>query len=116
VLYLVLEGVRKLIGPPGVFGNHVVIQADDGTCVLLAHLRRRSLRVERGERVAAGQPVAGCGNSFNSSEPHLHVQVVDGPRAWTATALPVRVDGTPPPSNGDHVIYASDSTSLGRAP
>ena len=111
LVYLALEGVRELIGPPGVFGNHVVIQADDGVCVLLAHLRRRSLLVDRSDCVEVGQPVARCGNSGNSSEPHLHLQVMDRPRAWTATALPVRIDGAPLPPAGDHLLAAQAMSS-----
>jgi hypothetical protein len=116
LVYLALESVRELIGPPGVFGNHLVIQADGGACVLLAHLRRHSLLVDRGERVEAGQPVARCGNSGNSTEPHLHLQVMDRPRAWAATALPVRVDGAPLPSTGDHLLPAQSTTPSRRAP
>jgi hypothetical protein len=98
--YLLLEGVRELVGPAGILGNHIVIRGDDGTCVVLAHLRRRSLRVGRGDRVVAGQVVAECGNSGNSSEPHLHLQAMDRSSVWIASALPIRIDGSDPPPNG----------------
>jgi hypothetical protein len=101
LLYLVLESVRELAGPSAILGNHLVVRAGDGTHVVLAHLRRGSLRVRRGDRVAAGQVVAECGNSGNSSEPHLHLQAMDGPSVWTAAARPVTIDGRPPPANGE---------------
>ena len=35
--------------------------------------------VEPGERVSAGQRIAQCGNSGNTIEPHVHIQVMDRP-------------------------------------
>lgn len=82
---LVVEGfVRQVAGARWILGNHVVVAADDGTHAVLAHLRRGSVTVRRGDRVEAGRQVAECGNSGNSSEPHLHVQLTDS--AWVAGA------------------------------
>jgi murein DD-endopeptidase MepM/ murein hydrolase activator NlpD len=33
--------------------------------------------VRRGDRVQAGQQVGECGNSGNTSEPHLHIHLMD---------------------------------------
>jgi hypothetical protein len=89
LVYLALESVRELIGPPGVFGNHLVIQSQDGACVLLAHLRRHSLLVGPGDRVKAGRPVARCGNSGNSSET-APARAGDGPAAGMGSDSPTR--------------------------
>ena len=105
--YLMLESVRELIGPSGILGNHVVIEGDDGAYVALAHLRRRSLRVRRGDRVVAGQQIAECGNSGNSSEPHLHIQAMDRASVWIASALPIRIDGADPPPNGEALVVTA---------
>jgi len=59
-------------------GNHVVIQGSEHF-VLLAHLARGSVRVAQGDRVKAGQVVGACGNSGNSTEPHLHIQAQNRP-------------------------------------
>ena len=99
--YLVLEGVRELTGPVGVLGNHLVVRRDDGVCVLMAHLRRGSLRVGVGDRVRRGDRLAECGNSGNSTEPHLHCQVMDRPSVWIAAGLPFRIEGTSLPRNGE---------------
>jgi hypothetical protein len=107
LLFLLAESVRELLGPLGVLGNHVVIRRDDGACVLLAHLRRRSLRVARGDRVEAGAVVAECGNSGNSSEPHVHVQVMDRPSVWIAAGQPMLIEGREPPRNGDRLCLRS---------
>jgi hypothetical protein len=53
-------------------GNHVVLECGD-VWVLLAHLRRNSVRVEPQDSVIMGQPVGCVGNSGNSDEPHLHL-------------------------------------------
>lgn len=74
-------------------GNYVVIRHAGGEYSLLAHLRRGSIRVRRGEFVRQGQMVGEVGNSGNSSEPHLHFQVQDSPHFLLAASLPVRIGG-----------------------
>ncbi|MEV0321028.1 M23 family metallopeptidase [Streptomyces sp. NPDC050658] len=89
LLFLFLEGfVRSLGWPRHLLGNHVVIDIGDGVYAVFAHLRRGSLRVAVGDRVTAGQAVAACGNSGNSSDPHLHFQLMDGPDVMTARGVP----------------------------
>jgi murein DD-endopeptidase MepM/ murein hydrolase activator NlpD len=67
----------------------VVIAMDDGAFVLLAHLRQGSLTVQVGDRVAVGDAVGSCGNSGNSTEPHVHLQATDT-TDWARTkALPI---------------------------
>lgn len=56
-------------------GNHVCIDLGDRRYVLMAHLQKDSVLVAVGDTVRAGQPVAKCGNSGNTSQPHLHLQV-----------------------------------------
>lgn len=53
-------------------GNRVIIDCG-GFIVLLAHLKRGSVTVTGGQRVAAGDIVGAVGNSGNTDEPHLHV-------------------------------------------
>jgi hypothetical protein len=98
VVYMLVEGVlREVTGPSRILGNHVVIRTDDGTYAVLAHLRRRSVQVHKGEHVQAGDHIAACGNSGNSSEPHLHLQLMDHPNVLVAAGLPMsfvyQVDG-----------------------
>jgi murein DD-endopeptidase MepM/ murein hydrolase activator NlpD len=84
-----------------VLGNHVVIRGDSGVCVLVAHLQRGSIEVARGQLVQRGDVVGRCGNSGNSTEPHVHMQVMDKASVWIAAGLPFCFDGAPPPRNGD---------------
>jgi murein DD-endopeptidase MepM/ murein hydrolase activator NlpD len=77
-------------GAGALAGNHVILELPDRAAyVLLAHLRRGSVRVERGEVVPAGRAVGACGNSGNSTQPHLHIQVMDGADPYTARGLPM---------------------------
>ena len=56
-------------------GNIVVIKHADGEYSLFAHFKQNSVRVKVGDKVKRGQLIGLCGNSGNSSEPHLHFQV-----------------------------------------
>ena len=89
-------------------GNHVVIDLGDGVYAVLAHLRRRSIRVAAGQHVCAGDQIAECGNSGNTTEPHLHLQLMDHPAIAVAAGLPFRftaADGAPldTPPNGQRL-------------
>jgi hypothetical protein len=61
-------------------GNMVVIEHGPSLFSVYAHLKPRSARVQVGQSVRRGQVLGDCGNSGNSSEPHLHFQLQDGPR------------------------------------
>ena len=81
-----------------IFGNHVVLDHGNGEYSVLAHLRHGSVAVETGTRVRRGEVLGECGNSGNSSEPHLHYHLQDGPVPGQATGLPApfrsyRADG-----------------------
>lgn len=92
---------RELLGPTGVIGNHVVIRLADGSCFLLAHLQRGSVAVRRGDRVAEGQEVGRCGNTGNTTEPHLHCQRQDVASPFLATGLPWTIRSAGLPANGE---------------
>jgi hypothetical protein len=81
-------------------GNYVVLDHGDGEYSVLAHLREGSLLVEAGERVERGQRLGRCGNSGNSTEPHLHYHIQDRESFYSGMGLPVAfstvaVDGGP---------------------
>jgi hypothetical protein len=54
-------------------GNHVVIQLETGTYLVIAHLKQGSVLAKSGEHVEEGQVIGQCGNSGNTSEPHIHI-------------------------------------------
>lgn len=85
-----------------VAGNHVLIERQDGAVVVLCHLQHGSVRVRPGQRVETGEAIARCGNSGNSTEPHLHLQAIDRVDVEQAHALPITFGGTFP-RNGEIV-------------
>lgn len=88
--YAATQAARVRRGAGAIAGNHVIIElADGGGYVLLAHLRAASIRVREGEPVAAGQEVGACGNSGNSTQPHVHIQVMDSADPYTARGVPM---------------------------
>jgi murein DD-endopeptidase MepM/ murein hydrolase activator NlpD len=79
-------------------GNHVVIDHGNHEFSLLAHMQPHSLRVKVGTRVKRGEVIGLAGNSGNTSEPHLHVHLMNGPDMANADGLPMpftnyRIDG-----------------------
>ncbi|WP_234993809.1 M23 family metallopeptidase [Janibacter indicus] len=97
--YALTQGRRAAAGWPALAGNHVMIRCAGGV-VVLCHLQRGSLSVTVGEQVGTGQPVARCGNSGNSTEPHVHVQAIDRLPVEVASAVPMSCDGRLP-HNGE---------------
>ncbi|MCR8642769.1 M23 family metallopeptidase [Paenibacillus sp. N1-5-1-14] len=65
-------------------GNVVTIKHPNGEFSSIAHLMKGSVQVKVGDSVTAGQLLGKCGNSGNSSEPHVHYQM------------------SPPSDNGKH--------------
>lgn len=86
-----LGQVRRIrAGLPSIAGNHVVLRiGPGGRHVWLVHLRQGTVRVRPGQRVGRGDQIAECGNSGNSTQPHVHLQVTDSADWATAIGLPV---------------------------
>ncbi|MCE1253979.1 MAG: M23 family metallopeptidase [Anaerolineae bacterium] len=56
-------------------GNYVALKAAQGTHLILAHMQPGSLQVKAGETVKEGAVLGLCGNSGNTSEPHVHIHL-----------------------------------------
>ncbi|MBU0927188.1 MAG: M23 family metallopeptidase [Spirochaetes bacterium] len=88
-------------------GNYVSIRLDETeTYLVIAHLKRGSVGVSPGRRIAEGDFLALAGNSGSSSEPHVHIhhQRQDpGASLFLAEGLPLYfrdTDGPPMPTGG----------------
>jgi peptidase M23-like protein len=84
-------------------GNCVILDHGAGEFSFFAHFRCGTVVVLSGESVDCGQLLALCGNSGNSSEPHLHYHLQNTP-------VPFRGDGLP----AFFVEYVADGKPLSR--
>ena len=88
--YALTQARRVRAGVAAVAGNHVVVEvAPGGPFVLVAHLRRGSVVVAPGDAVVVGDALGRVGNSGNSTEPHVHLQVTDSTDWERAQGLPL---------------------------
>ncbi|HVY55701.1 MAG TPA: M23 family metallopeptidase [Thermodesulfobacteriota bacterium] len=83
--------------PPGMTfeeadGNHVVLDLGGGKYALYAHFKPGSVKVKAGDTVKRGQVLGIVGNTGNSSAPHLHFHVMDGPSSFGSNGLPYVID------------------------
>jgi len=102
VPYMATQRERVALGPAAVAGNHVVVAATpDGPFVLLAHLQRGSVTARAGDLVRVGEALGSCGNSGNSTQPHVHVQATDSLDWQAARGIPIRFTSLDPSSADD---------------
>ncbi|WP_433802224.1 M23 family metallopeptidase [Actinomycetospora sp. CA-084318] len=73
-------------------GNRVILDIGGGAYAFYAHLKTGSPQVKVGDRVRRGQELARTGNSGNTSESHLHFQLMDSSQPLSATNLPFEID------------------------
>lgn len=92
------------------WGNHVGIALEGQTHLVVAHLQKDSISVEVGDEIDAGTPIAKCGNSGQTSEPHIHIHHQrQNPAEWPpglAEGLPLYFrdhEGNRMPSGGIEV-------------
>lgn len=98
--YALTQRRRAAEGWVALAGNHVMIDTPEGVVVAVCHLQQASVRVRLGQTVRAGQALGRCGNSGNSTEPHVHVQALDRADVPNATAVPIAFRGRLP-RNGE---------------
>jgi len=87
----VINGVRDNVpgsmNPYSGLGNAVFIQHREYEVSVLAHLKLDSIKVKVGDKVKKGQFIGLCGNSGNSSEPHLHYHLQNTPIIQDGTGI-----------------------------
>ncbi len=87
----VITGVRDNIpgsmNPYSALGNAVFIKHREHEISVLAHLKFGSIKVNVGDKVKTGQKIGLCGNSGNSSEPHLHYHLQNTPIIQDGTGI-----------------------------
>ncbi len=58
-------------------GNTVIIENSKKLYSVLSHFKQNSVKTKVGQKIKAGDLLGLCGNSGNSSEPHLHFHLQD---------------------------------------
>jgi len=69
-------------------GNFVVLDIGNGAFALYAHLQPGSVKVAPGAKVKVGDVLGKVGNTGNTSAPHLHFHVMDGPSPLQSNGIP----------------------------
>ncbi|UCC23098.1 MAG: peptidoglycan DD-metalloendopeptidase family protein [Planctomycetota bacterium] len=87
----VIDGVRDNVpgslNPYSALGNAVFIEHREHEVSMLAHLKLGSIRIKVGDKVKRGQVMGLCGNSGNSSQPHLHYHLQNTPVIQDGTGI-----------------------------
>lgn len=73
-------------------GNHVVLDLGGGVFAFYAHMRKGSVTVAPGQRVKLGQVLGKVGNTGNTSAPHLHFHLMEGPSVLGSNGIPYGID------------------------
>lgn len=93
----VINGVRDNVpgsmNPYSALGNAVIIRHGEHEFSVLAHLKLNSITVKVGQKVAAGDGISLCGNSGNSSQPHLHYHLQNTPIIQDGTGIKCFFEG-----------------------
>ncbi len=71
-------------------GNNIVEDIGGGHYVGYAHFRPGTITVKKGDSIHVGQVIGKLGNSGNSTEPHLHIQICDGPSFLACDGVPMQ--------------------------
>jgi len=69
-------------------GNFLVLDIGGGKYAYYCHCIPGSFMVNVGDTVNEGDPIALLGNSGNSTGPHLHFQITDGPDFFSSNGIP----------------------------
>ena len=102
-------------------GNEVVERIGPGVYAAYEHLQTGSVMVTPGQQLRTGEPIARLGNTGNTTSPHLHFGIHDGPDLLTSNSLPFEIDhftlegNATPASTLTHVVIAGRSSPQRRA-
>lgn len=86
----VADNVPGVENKQDIAGNYVVIDHGNGEFSMFAHFKQDSVRVHVGDNVKYGDVLGLCGNSGNSSEPHLHYHLQNTKEWSNGEGLPAQ--------------------------
>jgi hypothetical protein len=82
------DNVPGIMNPNFPAGNHVIIGHGNNEYSLLAHFKKGSITVNIDDSVFVGQEIGKCGNSGNSSEPHIHYHLQNSSQLSQGDGIP----------------------------
>ncbi len=75
----IIKGVKDNIWPSinkrQAYGNTIVMETANNEFLVFAHLMYNSIAVVEGQTIQTGDVLGRCGNSGNSTDPHLHFSI-----------------------------------------
>ena len=86
----VIENIPGETNKNELFGNYVIINHGNDEYSVLAHMITNSIIVNPGDRVTKGQLIGLCGNSGNSTQPHLHYHLQNQASIGHGEGLPAK--------------------------
>lgn len=75
VIRNVKDNIPGELNPAHVSGNTVILETENDEFILFAHFKEDTIKVLENQIVKQGDFLGLCGNSGNSSEPHLHLSL-----------------------------------------
>ena len=88
---LVVDGVKdNMVGEMNPFnagGNTIILKTANNEYLVFCHFKHQSIKVKEGQKIKQGELLGLCGNSGNSSEPHLHFHIQNIENLNTATGV-----------------------------
>ncbi|NWK84516.1 M23 family metallopeptidase [Staphylococcus sp. GSSP0090] len=90
-------------------GNYIIIKHGHKEYSMIAHIKPHSFKIEKGDELLRGQHIAHVGNSGNSSEPHIHFQVMNDKNIQVTQPLKIKFHNDISPVKGDEITYNGDS-------
>jgi len=84
-----VDGKKAYCASQNMIGNNIVIKHCDNEYSAIAHIMPHSIMVNVGDTVKQGDVIAKCGNSGNTSQPHIHFQLQTGKSFFFSAGLPI---------------------------
>ena len=120
-----VDGMNVYCDSVDIRGNYITIKHHDNEYSTSAHLMPNSITAKVGDKVKQGDIIAKCGNSGNTSEPHLHFQFQSRKSFFLSAGLPIAFSGistqdktnyklADPRPNENNLQIIGDKTYIGR--
>lgn len=68
-------------------GNFVILKTKNNNYAVLAHFKKGSIIVTKGDMLKKAHLIGKCGNSGNSTTPHIHLQIQSEDNIWSPTNI-----------------------------